>query len=293
MKPPQIYKTATAFRRAIEDRFRNINHKDNTPLDRLRRWVAFDRFLARLFASPDSQWVLKGGYALELRFQSLARATRDIDFVLRKIKEPTKEKIHEVLVEECRKDLNDWFTFEIGAPTMDLEGPVYGGWRYPVEVLLDDRTFSQFHADIVIADILIAKPEKQRGFSLLEFAGIPPVDVFIYPREQHFAEKIHAYTVPRGTRINMRTRDLIDLVMLIEQGLPDREAVRKALELTFRHREDHAVPFRLSPPPPIWKETYQKMATECEVSKKTMDDAFNYVVEYWNALFPESNRAKT
>jgi len=287
MKPPQTYKTAGAFRRALDDRFRNINEKENTPLDRLRRWVAFDRFLARLFSSSDSQWILKGGYALELRFQSVARATRDIDFVLRKMKEPTKEKIQDLLQEECSKKLDDWFVFEIGAPMMDLEGPVYGGWRYPVEALLDNRTFSKFHTDIVIADTLVSQPEKQKGFSLLEFAGIPPVDVLIYPKDQHFAEKIHAYTVPRGDRVNMRTRDLIDLVMLIEQGLPDKENVKKALELTFRHRKDHTVPFRLPAPPAIWEEPYKKMATECEVSKKTMHDAFSFVAEYWNLLFPE------
>ena len=162
MKPPQTYKTAGSFRRALDDRFRNINRKDGTPFDRLRRWVAFDRLLARLFSSSDSQWILKGGYALELRFQSLARATRDIDFVIKKMKEPTKEKIQELLKAECSKKLEDWFVFEIGPAMMDLDGPVYGGWRYPVEVFLDDRSFSKFHTDIVVADTLDSKSEQQK-----------------------------------------------------------------------------------------------------------------------------------
>ena len=51
-------------------------------MERLRSEVAFDRLLARLFARDDAPWVLKGGYALELRMKE-ARATRDIDLALR------------------------------------------------------------------------------------------------------------------------------------------------------------------------------------------------------------------
>jgi len=49
--------------------------------------VAFDRLLARLFhvgpplALP---WVLKGGYAMELRIKA-ARTTKDIDLTMRSI----------------------------------------------------------------------------------------------------------------------------------------------------------------------------------------------------------------
>jgi hypothetical protein len=43
--------------------------------------VSFDRLLARLFREEPAPWVLKGGYALELRFKA-ARATVDIDLTL-------------------------------------------------------------------------------------------------------------------------------------------------------------------------------------------------------------------
>ncbi len=55
---------------------------ENVDLQRVRREVAFDRFLARLSSVPDSPWVLKGGYAMELRFKK-ARTTKDLDFTLR------------------------------------------------------------------------------------------------------------------------------------------------------------------------------------------------------------------
>ena len=43
------YDNAIIFRRALEDRLKNIAREQLTPLDRLRRRVTFDRFLARLF----------------------------------------------------------------------------------------------------------------------------------------------------------------------------------------------------------------------------------------------------
>jgi len=64
MEKPKEYATATAFRRALEDRLKLIAEKEKLPIERLRREVAFDRFLARLFAGENAPWVLKGGYAL-------------------------------------------------------------------------------------------------------------------------------------------------------------------------------------------------------------------------------------
>ena len=42
------YKTAVAFRRALEERLRQQSLEGGQPLARLRKMVAFDRFLARL-----------------------------------------------------------------------------------------------------------------------------------------------------------------------------------------------------------------------------------------------------
>ena len=42
------YQTATAFRRALEERLRQESLEAGQPLTRLRKMVAFDRFLARL-----------------------------------------------------------------------------------------------------------------------------------------------------------------------------------------------------------------------------------------------------
>lgn len=42
------YESGAAFRRALEDRLRTMNLETGIPLVRLRKMVAFDRFLARI-----------------------------------------------------------------------------------------------------------------------------------------------------------------------------------------------------------------------------------------------------
>jgi hypothetical protein len=70
------YATPQAFERALSDRLKRQAAEEGVDLDRLRKRVAFERFLARLFDRDPTRWVLKGGYALELRLVGRARATK-------------------------------------------------------------------------------------------------------------------------------------------------------------------------------------------------------------------------
>ena len=79
------YRTATAFRNALETRLKNIATEENVDIQKLRRQVAFDRLLSRLFQFCPDQLYLKGGYSMELRIQK-ARATKDIDLILKTVK---------------------------------------------------------------------------------------------------------------------------------------------------------------------------------------------------------------
>lgn len=51
MTPERKYGTGLAFRTALEERLKRVAHEEGVDLQRLRRQVAFDRFLARLFPS--------------------------------------------------------------------------------------------------------------------------------------------------------------------------------------------------------------------------------------------------
>jgi len=77
------YKTGAAFRQALGTRIKSISKESGMPLNRLRKLVAFDRFLARLVHDQPDDWVLKGGFALQLRLGERARTTKDIDLLAR------------------------------------------------------------------------------------------------------------------------------------------------------------------------------------------------------------------
>jgi hypothetical protein len=73
------YATPAAFRRALEARLLERSRATGLPLVRLRRMVVFERLLARLLETAPNHWVLKGGLALDYRFGSRARTTKDMD----------------------------------------------------------------------------------------------------------------------------------------------------------------------------------------------------------------------
>src|SRR5271167_49629 len=81
MAMARTYASAGAFRKALEERLKSESRAMQMDVNRLRRQVSFDRLLARLFRTEAVPWVLKGGYALELRFKA-ARSTIDIDLTV-------------------------------------------------------------------------------------------------------------------------------------------------------------------------------------------------------------------
>lgn len=111
-------------------------------LNRLRRQVAFDRLLARLFREEPSPWVLKGGYALELRFKD-ARSTVDIDLTVQRVQalsgRDPKQTVRDMLQTDAELPLGDWFEFTFGPPALDLTAVPHGGARYPVEARITVR----------------------------------------------------------------------------------------------------------------------------------------------------------
>ena len=73
------YRSAPAFRQALERRLPALSQETGRSTVRLRKEVAFDRLLARLVATAPDRWLLKGALALDYRFGSRARTTTDID----------------------------------------------------------------------------------------------------------------------------------------------------------------------------------------------------------------------
>ena len=278
------YATGAALRAALEERFKQIAKIEGTELQRLRRQVAFDRFLARLFGGADIQWVLKGGYAMELRFQ-VARATKDLDFTVRTISAPAGDAVLEYLQEAGQRNLGDFFLFRVGAPMMDLDGAPYGGSRYPVEAMLAQRTFAKFHLDVGIGDVVLEPLEHIQTRDWLSFAEIPPASVPMIQREQQFAEKLHAYTLPRVGAVNSRVRDLVDMILLIQSGTLDASVATRAIRRTFDRRGTHAIPLELASPPPDWGTPFETLANECQLDH-SIAKAFVELKRFYATLRP-------
>ncbi len=265
--PPRTYTTAGAFRRALEERLKKTSLTDQIDLNRIRRQVSFDRLLARLFREETAPWALKGGYALELRFKA-ARSTVDIDLALQRVVPTTSlsgdanQGVREMLQSVADAPLGDWFEYVIGPPVMDLTAAPYGGARYPVEARMDERIFARFHVDAGLGDVVIEPLETIVCRDWLGFAGIESSQIRMIASEQQFAEKIHAYTLPRNTA-NSRVKDLVDMALLIGSGGLDKQRIMDALRLTFERRGTHDLPVGLVPPPADWQIPFQALAEEC------------------------------
>lgn len=289
------YDTPQAFRVALEARLRNIAQSRGTDLQRLQRRVAFERLLARLFAQDDPPWLLKGGYALELRLEDRARSTLDLDI---SVPDPARlrpsaagdedvtlvQVVYEQLQWAARRELNDGFEFLVRQPKGEQTGAPGGGIRCSVEARLAGRAYARFHLDVGLGDVVVGYPEWVDGGSLLNFAGIPTARVALYPVEQQFAEKVHAYSFPWGDRDNTRVKDLVDLVLLIDSGQLRRKRVGQAVEVTFETRRTHPLPIRLPEPPEDWADPYTNQAHQLGLPALDLENAYTYLETYWQKL---------
>ena len=253
------YKTATAFRRALEDRLAAIARSEHVDLQRIRRQVAFDRLLARLFAEGNPPWILKGAYALELKLHA-ARTTKDIDLGIERppvSEDPSRaaDALLEILQSAAAGDLGDFFVFNIGEPTMDLEAAPYGGTRHPVDSLLDGRTFARFHLDVAVGDVCsgshLRLSNRATGLDLPGFPRRPSRR----SRERNIS--LRNSTLPREGQPNSRVKDLIDLVLLMDTGSLDPGRLRNAIRETFERRATHEPPNHVEPPPEFWRPVFR------------------------------------
>jgi len=288
MAAQRQYATAGAFRAALEARLNERARRDGVDLHRLRRQVAFDRLLARMF-DPSQRgrdgWVLKGGYALEMRFH-MARSTKDLDLTVRSAGGRSGDSIslRERLQLAASIELPDFFTFIVGEAMAELNQAPEGGARFPIDARLDGRTFAKFHVDLGVGDEVLEPLENVTGEDWLDFAGIPAVVVPALSVEQHWAEKFHAYTRPRETP-NSRVRDLVDLVLILEHEKPAPERVSAAVDATFRRRGTHSVPDVVPEPPSGWTKPFAALAADCGLDEEPAT-AHKRIEAFWRILKP-------
>src|SRR5438876_2842439 len=116
--------SATAFKASLEAHLRKRAEEGNLPLSTLQLKSVIERLLARLFRDPQPPWLLKGGFAMDLRFRPRARTTKDVDLAvsLVGVKAGTdfRAALRDRLQEAVDADLGDYLTYQIGEPKQEL-----------------------------------------------------------------------------------------------------------------------------------------------------------------------------
>ena len=269
------YKTGAAFRAALGSRLLNESRHTGVPLVRLRKSVAFDRLLARLVANPQHEWVLKGGFALQLRLEHAGgfrpRTTRAVDLH----SNASRENVHRLLAEAARIDLHDWAQFDISVPTLpghDEDALLHGALRSHVQMHVDGHLFEAFSVDIGLHDSLLMLPDILPLPPLLAFADIPTTCVPCHPLTQHIAEKIHAYARMYASGASTRVKDLIDLLLMAEL---DKALASNDLHYAIQHTfelQGAMPPSRLPDPPSSWQKPYRELARQVGLRETTLDE---------------------
>jgi hypothetical protein len=248
MTANERYATSGAFRAALQDRLRLAAHgKSEIWLVQRRKFMAFDRLLARLFLTAPERWILKGAVALDFRLGERARGTIDLDLYRSGQEAAATADLQKIQF----MDLGDFFSFEV-ARTSTLDDLIGGiAVRYKVTANLDGRRFEQVTVDVGFDQYISSRPDLIRGPDYFSFAGIPPIQVPTLPLEQHIAEKLHAYTrIYSDGRQSSTAKDLIDLVLIAQNSPFEAERLRHAVTSTFSSRQSQLLPDSFPGRPP-------------------------------------------
>ncbi|MFC4050478.1 nucleotidyl transferase AbiEii/AbiGii toxin family protein [Actinomadura syzygii] len=240
------YANAVDLRRALEARLKQRADETGTDLGRLRRVAVFDRIAARLSAA-ERRWILKGGTSLEFRLGGRARATKDLDLALPDGPTYDGEALREELIETLALDVDgDGFAYSVKPPT-PLEPDAAGrpGWRFSVDSRLAGKSFA------------------------------------VVVERQHFAEKLHALTRDYGSRPNTRVKDLVDIVLLIEDGLTADKPLLDVVNHVFAVRATHPVPTAILDPPPVWAKDYPMLAEDLTLADPDLTTALDLLRKFW------------
>lgn len=252
------YRDAAAFRQALEERLRARAGGDTARLSRDRKRVAFDRLLARLNDTASDRWLLKGGFALDLRLSERARFTRDVDIDWQE----AEEGLLDALIEAAALEPEDYFTFQIERTATPPER-LGGSHRFRVNTSLAGRLFETFLLDVALPSDPVAEHDTLTTPDLLAFAGIAAVEVPAAPLERHIAEKLHAYTRRYGDdRPSSRAKDLVDMILMSELASFEFDRLREAIVGVFESRATHDLPASLPAPPLEWAVPYRVLAGE-------------------------------
>jgi nucleotidyltransferase AbiEii toxin of type IV toxin-antitoxin system len=238
---------------------------------RLRRWLGFMVVAAMLGNArrvEDGQplFLIKGGVAMELRFGSGARATRDLDAALRAPIDTLADHLHSAL----RAGFGEFTATRTEIDRIRDTGAVRCSIRIsyrnkpvvtvPVEVAEIEGSMDEE------LDIVPAAPLDHLGLEGPE--AVPCLAV-----RWQIAQKLHACTEQVPGAENDRFRDLLDLQLLGSLVADDEwPRIRAACLEIFEGRGAHAWPPDLAVPD-AWDAGYRALSEETGFSVVDIDEA--------------------
>lgn len=256
--------TPAGRRTSLVVRMTNAARQAGVVPRRIHLVVAIDRLLSRLLQAAPGRWVVKGGYANQLRRPPDARFTEDLDLRI----DAAVETAPELLASGFSVDLADDFSYEVAMAPASMEGPPGGGLRFVVVARLVGTELVRFKVDVSAADVVVGDFESYFSDPVVERLGFRRSQFPVYPVNQHFAEKVHALTLPRDVE-NTRARDLVDLVWFIRHFTFGSEALAIACIATFERRATHSWPPVIDVPPDWWTRPYGVWRAELDLAEPT------------------------
>jgi len=165
----RTFKTA-AFKSSLEAHLRGKAKERGVPYATVRFKFVLERLLARLFFADDPGRLLKGGFAMDLRFRPGARTTNDLDLTVGlQSAEATSATLTDVwdrLQVAVARDLGDYLTYRIAAPRRELTNAPGGGGRFPCEAVLAGKSCDKLHIHVGMGDPILGEPERLTGDDL-------------------------------------------------------------------------------------------------------------------------------
>ncbi len=284
MTNDRFYESPTAFRRALTDRLKIQAETSRWTLAQLQRQMAYDRLLERLYL-VDGGWIVKGATALLARDIGV-RATIDIDLYRRSALEVAEADLREA----ARRDIGDWFRFEIGPPRP--VGDAGAGVRFPFTASIGTSVWASFHVDLVGTGLrMTGEPDNVPPLARVLMPDVEQHGYRVYPLVDHIADKVCAMLELHGSisAPSTRYKDLVDLVAIVLAASMDAEPQAAALR-SEAERRGLRLPHNFGVPDPgLWERGY---AAEAERSllpiARTLHQALAVVSPFLDPLLDGS-----
>lgn len=238
---------------------------------RVRAWVAYMIMagaLERATGAAGPRFIVKGGVALELRLRDRARATKDIDVVLR----DAEADLSAALEQAVTGDAYQGFSFRRKGEPLLLDN---GAVNMEVAVTYRGQPWTSISVDVAREEAGESDVEWVEAIALTDAFGVTgPAQLPCLPLRFHVAQKLHGMTLPpRPGKQNERFRDLVDLLLMEALAAHDYPALREACELVFGSRHTHAWPPNLDAVPSHWAAPFTQLARELELRDTDVDAA--------------------